>query len=371
VIRRLILILLMVLLFLAAGLMTAIFIFRRPTPLEFQQATANEPVHFPRDEAAHFKARTDWWYYTGFLTGQDGREYGFELVFFRSYVPPAVRIANALPLNWVSNPIYFAHFALSDQQTQEHTFFEQVSFPHFWDAGARADRFEVWNGDWRAWGDGIQHHLRADGGRYRLRLDLETIKAPVLHGPEGKGVIEMGQAGTSYYYSRADLEGAGLLYIDGQYQAVLASTWMDHQWGSWDLHQGFDGWDWFSLRLDDGSRVMLFNFRDELGSLQPQSSGTWITPEGTVQHLESDDYLVYMLDQWTSPQTGGTYPVAWQIIIPGQGFQATVEATFPEQELPIHFGPVYWEGTVTVTEDGTPSGRGFVELTGYAPEDDH
>jgi predicted secreted hydrolase len=371
VIRRLILILLIVLVFLAAGLMTAIFIFRRPTPLEFQQATAEQPVTFPRDEAAHFRARTDWWYYTGFLNAQDGQQYGFELVFFKSYVPPAVRIANLLPLNWASNPIYFAHFALSDQQTQEHTFFEQMSFPQFWNAGARADRFEVWNGDWRAWGDGIQHHLRADGGRYRLRLDLETLKAPVLHGPDGGGVIDMGQAGTSYYYSRVDLEGTGLLYIDGQYQAVLATAWMDHQWGSWDLHQGFDGWDWFSLRLDDGSRAMLFNFRDELGGLQPQSTGTWITPEGAVQHLESDDYLVYVLDQWTSPQTGGTYPVAWQVIIPEQGFEATVEATFPEQELPIHLGPIYWEGTVTILVDGASSGKGFAELTGYAPENGH
>jgi predicted secreted hydrolase len=369
VIRRLILILLMILLFLAAGLMTAIFIFRRPTPVEFQPATADQPVHFPRDEAAHFQARTEWWYYTGFLSGQDGQQYGFELVFFKSYVPPAVRVANLLPINWASNPIYFSHFALSDQETQQHVFFEQVSFPQFWEAGARADQYKVWNGDWRAWADGIQHHLRADGGRYRLRLDLETIKAPVLHGPGGTGVIEMGQAGPSYYYSRVDLDGVGLLYVDGQRQVVQASAWMDHQWGSWDLHQGFDGWDWFSLHLEDGSRLMLFHFRDESGGLQPQSGGNWITAAGTAQHLALEDYQLEVLDTWTSPQTGGTYPVAWQLTIPDLGLDATVEATFPEQELPIRFGPVYWEGTVTV--DGTPSGRGFVELTGYAPGDGH
>jgi predicted secreted hydrolase len=369
VIRRLILILLMILVFLAAGLMTAIFIFRHPTPLEYQPATADRPVNFPRDEAAHFKARTEWWYYTGFLTGQDGQQYGFELVFFKSYVPDAVRVANLLPIKWVSNPIYFAHFALSDQEAQEHVFFEEVSFPRFWEAGARADRFDVWNGDWRAWGDGIEHHLRANGGRYRLRLDLESIKAPVLHGPAGAGVVEMGEAGTSYYYSRVDLDGVGLLYADGQRQVVRATAWMDHQWGSWDLHQGFDGWDWFSLRLEDGSRVMLFNLWDGAGDPHPQSGGTWITAEGTSQHLALEDYQLEVLDTWTSPQTGGIYPVAWQLAIPDLGLDATVQATFPEQELPIRFGPVYWEGTVVV--DGTISGRGFVELTGYTPGNGH
>jgi predicted secreted hydrolase len=369
VIRRLSLILLTILLFLAAGLMTAIFIFRHPTPLEFQQATADQPVRFPRDEAAHFQARTDWWYYTGFLTDQEGKRYGFELVFFKSYVPSAIRVANLVPINWVSNPIYFAHFALSDQDAEEHVFFERVSFPRFWTAGARADRYEVWNGGWRAWADGIQHHLRADNGRYRLRLDLETSKAPVLHGPAGTGVIEMGQAGPSYYYSRVDLDGVGLLYIDGQRYAVQASAWMDHQWGSWDLHQGFSGWDWFSLRLEDGSRVMLFNFRDESGGLQPQSAGSWITAEGAVQHLEPEDYLVHVVDRWTSPETGGSYPVAWELSIPDYDLEARVEATFPDQELPIGFGPIYWEGTVTV--DGTSNGRGFVEMTGYAPESSH
>jgi predicted secreted hydrolase len=365
VIRRLILILLMVLLFLAAGLMTAIFIFRRPTPLEFQQASAEQPLHFPRDEAAHFRASTEWWYYTGFLTGQDGRQYGFELVFFKSYVPPAVRVANLVPINWVSNPIYFAHFALSDQESQEHVFFEQINFPRFWEAGARADRYEVWNGDWRAWGNGIQHHLRAAGGRYRLRLDLDTLKAPVLHGPSGAGVVEMGQAGPSHYYSRVDLDGVGLLYVDGQRQAVRASAWMDHQWGSWDLHGGYHGWDWFSLRLEDGNRVMLFNFRDGSGFLQSQSGGTWITAEGAARPLEPEDYHLEVVDVWTSPQTGGTYPIAWQLAIPDFGLEASVEATFPEQEMPIRFGPVYWEGTVSV--DGTSKGRGFVEMTGYAP----
>jgi predicted secreted hydrolase len=145
VIRRLILIVLTLLLVMAAGLMTAFFIFRHPTPAEFQEATVDQPVQLPGDEAAHFDAETEWWYYTGFLTGADDLRYGFELVFFKVYLPPEVRLWGVLPL-------YFAHLALSDQATQEHVFFERMNWPGFWEAGAREDRFEVHQGDWRAWG---------------------------------------------------------------------------------------------------------------------------------------------------------------------------------------------------------------------------
>ena len=363
-IRRLILILLALLVTLAAGLMTAIFIFRHATPVEFQQASAGEPVDFPRDEAAHFDFSTEWWYYTGFLNGEDDRRYGFELVFFKAYVPPQARMGGVLPLNWSNNPIYFAQFAVSDQAGREHVFFERVNFPKFWDAGARAGRFEVWNGDWRASGGDGQHSLHASGGRYQLRLNLASFQPPALHGLEGAGVVDMGQAGTSYYYSEPDLVGAGVLDVDGVPQNVQATAWMDHQWGSWSAHTGYSGWDWFSLRLDSDEQVMLFDFRDDHGNVQPESSGTWIAAGGQTEHLTGVDYTVEVLERWTSPGTGGSYPVKWHVTVPDHGLDVVVEATFPEQEMPIRFGPIYWEGTTTVS--GSASGVGFVEMTGYA-----
>jgi predicted secreted hydrolase len=364
VIRRLVLIVLALLLIVAAGMMTAIFIFRHPTPVAFQQATASQPVRFPRDEAAHFEAETEWWYYTGFMTGEDDRRYGFELVFFKVYLPSQVRLGAVLPIKWVSNPIYFAHLAVSDLDAGEHAFYEQASFPQFWAAGAAGDRYQVRNGDWRAWGGVGEHHLRAAAGRYALHLDLRSIKPPALHGAEGVGVVDMGQAGTSYYYSEPDLGGAGFLDVDGMRQMVLASAWMDHQWGSWQAHGGYDGWDWFSLRLDSGNQAMLFDFRDEGGNVQPESNGTWIAADGSTTHLDVDGYTLDVLERWTSPDTGATYPIRWHLSVPGHGVDAIVEAAFPEQEMAVKFGPIYWEGAVTVT--GTVTGVGFVEMTGYA-----
>jgi predicted secreted hydrolase len=367
VIRRLVLIVLALLLIVAAGIVTAIFIFRHPTPIAFQQATASQPVRFPRDEAAHFGAGTEWWYYTGFLTGEDDRRYGFELVFFKAYLPPQVRLGSVLPIEWVSNPFYFAHLAVSDLDNGEHAFFEQASFPRFWTAGAAGDRYQVHNGGWRAWGSVGEHHLRAAAGRYALHLDLRSAKPPALHEVEGMGVVDMGQAGTSYYYSDPDLGGAGFLDVDGVRHVVLASAWMDHQWGSWLTHGGYHGWDWFSLRLDSGSQAMLFDFRDENGNVQSESGGTWIAADGGTTHLDVDDYALEVLERWTSPDTGATYPIRWHLSVPGHGVDAIVEAAFPEQEMAVTFGPIYWEGAVTVT--GTVTGVGFVEMTGYAGEE--
>jgi len=364
VIRRLFLIVLTFVALLAAGLMTAIFIFRHPTPIEFQQATASQPVRFPRDEAAHFDAGTEWWYYTGFLRGPDDRHHAFELVFFKVYLPPSVRLGNVVPLGWINNPVYFGHLALTDLSSGEHLFFERASFPQFWEAGARQDRFEVHLGDWRVWGGQGQHYLRASAGPYRLRLDLTSDQAPVLHGPEGVGVIAMGQAGTSYYYSEPDLNGLGLLYVDGTPEGVVATAWMDHQWGSWQSHGGYAGWDWFSLRFEDGKRVMLFEFRNEDGSIQAESGGTWIEASGDTQHLEAKDLSIDVLERWTSPDTGATYPVTWHVSVPGHSLDVVVEATFPGQEMAVQFGPQYWEGSVAVS--GSSTGVGFVEMTGYA-----
>ena len=41
------------------------------------------PLDLPRDDAAHYAAQTEWWYYTGHLEADDGAEYGFEVTFFK------------------------------------------------------------------------------------------------------------------------------------------------------------------------------------------------------------------------------------------------------------------------------------------------
>jgi len=60
------------------------------------------PVTFPADEAPH-QDLTEWWYYTGHLEADDGRQWGFELVTFQV-------------LRTTLQPLYISHFAITDQQ---------------------------------------------------------------------------------------------------------------------------------------------------------------------------------------------------------------------------------------------------------------
>jgi predicted secreted hydrolase len=71
---------------------------------------------------------------------------------------------------------------------------------------------------------------------------------------------------------------------------------------------------------------------------------------------------------WKSKASGGHYPIAWRIALPGLRAEFTVRAALDDQELKL--GPItYWEGAIdaTGTRDGKPiKGRGYLELTGYA-----
>ena len=72
---------------------------------------------------------------------------------------------------------------------------------------------------------------------------------------------------------------------------------------------------------------------------------------------------------WRSPRTGAEYPVAWRLRVGDLAFD--VEPLLEDAELDSRSstGTIYWEGPVRLKAvDGTPVGRGYLELTGYAGE---
>ncbi|MFH4242758.1 lipocalin-like domain-containing protein, partial [Acinetobacter baumannii] len=52
-------------------------------PGNLRDGTEFEPVVLPGDLFTHSNAQTEWWYYTGHLESENGRQFGFELVFFK------------------------------------------------------------------------------------------------------------------------------------------------------------------------------------------------------------------------------------------------------------------------------------------------
>jgi predicted secreted hydrolase len=83
--------------------------------------------------------------------------------------------------------------------------------------------------------------------------------------------------------------------------------------------------------------------------------------------VSREDVRLEVLDTWKSPRSKGEYPSRWRLRVEKLGLDATVTPRLADQELPVSV--LYWEGSVGVegTREGKPlTGRGYVELTGYA-----
>ena len=79
----------------------------------FARATGPQPLNFPADYGPHPDYQTEWWYYTGNLTGEDGRHFGYQFTLFRRAAePPSER--QVRQSDWSADQIYMGHFALTD-----------------------------------------------------------------------------------------------------------------------------------------------------------------------------------------------------------------------------------------------------------------
>jgi predicted secreted hydrolase len=212
------------------------------------------------------------------------------------------------------------------------------------------------------------YQLKGAAGDYSFNLFLADIKGLVHHG--GNGTIRMTTYTTdSFYYSRPRMQITGTLTKDGEPLDVSGQAWMDHQWGNW-MPLGMIGWDWFSLRLDDGTEVMYFIFRGdrEDQSVIDNALGSYTDQNNDLILLSIDEVTVTPLDWWESEKTGGVYPQNWRMEIPGLDMDVTLTTDLADQEMP---NPIwnYWEGLLHVegTKEGQPvTGKAFVELSGYA-----
>jgi len=318
---------------------------------------------FPRDHGAHPEYRTEWWYYTGHLRTESGRRYGFEVTFFRVGVQEPATNAT----RWDLNAIMPAHFAVTDVEAKDFRYYEKLNRASPFTADAAVGRLDVFNESWRAMTnpDG-SWRLIARQGKDALDVTLRTRKAPAVHGEDGVSVKAPVAGYASHYYSMTRLEASGT--INGQ--RATGQAWMDHEFGSSALRENQQGWDWFSIQLENDMELMLYIIRRTDGSPDVTSSGSLVTSDGRVIHLKREQFRVTPLAKWKSPKSGATYPVAWRVELPTLNVSLTVRPLMNAQELVTHGSTniTYWEGACDVS--GTFAGTGvrgeaYVEMTGY------
>lgn len=335
-----------------------------------RDGTEFDPVVLPRDLWAHRTAQTEWWYYTGHGETDSGKRFGFELVFFKRRTDEDK--FSLVPLRILGNPIYFAHFAITEVDGKKFRYAHRKSSNGMFDlpASASETHFYLNLGDWSLRESHGTHILRATANGTVFEANLKPSKPVVLNGKAKDGVSfkDEGQASRYFAYTRMEMEGD--LVINGRAEHFTGSAWMDREFGTWSPTENQKGWDWFSVQLDDDTELMCYQLRDSQNRPSPHSSGTFVASDGTFEPLTKDDFAIEPTGYWKSSKSQATYPSGWRVTAKKQDIELTVTPVIEDQELDTRGTTmiVYWEGACEVkgTANGKEvSGRAYVELVGY------
>ncbi len=336
-----------------------------------RDGTEFDAIVLPRDLFAHKNAQTEWWYYTGHAKSDSGRHFGFELVFFKRRTD-LDKFGN-VPLRLLGNPIYFAHFAVTEQETKSFRYSHRKSANGLLDdpASASEKHYHLRLGDWSVRESHGNHVLRASIGNDLLfEASLKPVKPVVLNGKKKDGVSfkDEGQASRYFSYTRMELDGD--ITSNGETEHFTGSAWMDREFGTWTPTEKQKGWDWFSIQLDEGTDIMVYQLRDSRNNVSDYSAGVFVEKDGTYEHLPYPEFHVTPTGDWKSENSGATYPSGWNIEIPSRGVSLSVTPVVRNQELDTRGTTmiVYWEGACLVAGNvggNDVTGNAYVELVGY------
>jgi predicted secreted hydrolase len=365
----------------------------------FAQALGPREFVFPDDHGAHPGFKTEWWYYTGNLFTEEGRQFGYQFTIFRNQLRPSgedfarinqedpARINQEDPAQmnpegnsareseWSTNQLYLAHFAISDVSKRDHVFDERYSRGTAGLAGASVDPYRIWLEDWEitrvkdseATDERFPVRIKAEmSDGTALDVVLNPQKPLVLQGEEGYDKKGGEDGNASYYISFTRMQTEGLLKKDGESLAVSGLSWMDHEWSTSALDSGQTGWDWFSIQLSNGYELMYYQIRNADPELAPQTTGSLVAPNGQKRDLDQGEVRLEVLEYWTSPNTGARYPMQWTLAIPSEELEMDVTTVFDDQEMTVSVQ--YYEGAVHVSgkfRDEAIDGNGYIEMTGY------
>ncbi len=320
----------------------------------YAQVERGRPLQFPADHGAHDGYRIEWWYVTANLTDEQGRDWGVQWTLFRSAMRPGVEKAG-----WDSPNLWMGHAALTGPFG--HQYAEKLARGGIGQAGVVAQPFEAWIDDWSLHstaGGGLENlQVQAAGAGFGYRLKLVSDGPLVLHGENGYSE-KSGQGQASYYYSQPFYRVSGEINQHGERYQVTGSAWLDREWSSQPLAATQQGWDWFSLHLDSGAKLMLFQVRQTHG--KPYRAGTWITEDGRALPLRGEQ--IQLAEQaWTHQESRRKVPTRWRVQIPDHQLDVQVDAIEPRAWMGTSLR--YWEGPVRLM--GSSGGRGYLEMTGY------
>jgi predicted secreted hydrolase len=207
----------------------------------FTQALGPREFVFPDDHGTHPGFKTEWWYYTGNLFTEQGRQFGYQFTIFRNqlslldadfaHINPEESVHinpegnSAHDSEWSTNQLYLAHFAISDVSKKDHVFDERYSRGTAGLAGASVDPYRIWLEDWeitrvkdsKATDERFPVRIKAEmSDGTALDVVLNPQKPLVFQGEEGYDKKGGEDGNASYYISFTRMQTEGLLKKDGR-----------------------------------------------------------------------------------------------------------------------------------------------------------
>lgn len=332
------------------------------------------PFTFPRDEgphhdalalpgdltgASHGDSLVEWWYVVMHLRSADGRAFGVMDSFLEYNVVQGEHIFDVTDL---TGQRFYPSDARRDQP----------------DLGPAPGKLDVRVRDSslaQVDGSPFVYRLLANATDARADLRLTATEAPFL--PHG-GAFPMGvatPATMSWYYVLPTLQVEGTLVVNGTAYAVTGLASMDHEWYFACSCPGAgsdNDWDYFTVRLDDGTRLVAYQFFGT--NLATQRRYDARLPDGGT--ASGDDFAFQELGWWQKhplavppdPATALSklYSHGWRISLPGAGLALVLRPQLEDQEAQRGAVPVtFWEGASTVsgTARGQPvRGEAYAEI---------
>ena len=357
-----------------------------------KKADPDYRMSFPQDHGTHDQFDIEWWYLTANLQDEAGDPYGLQWTLFRfknsrprssqaegdnssSSLKNAPVMLNestvSLDKKWHNDQIYMAHASIHSSDT--HWFSEKFARGGVGNAGLTVLPLNLFIDDWQ-W-------LNSDGdtGLFPSTLTFSATDTSkpnaeasatftlnqtgplVQHGDNGFSV-KSNNGHASHYYSAPfiSIEGELTQAIDTVTAAPIklkGQAWFDKEWTSQLLDTGTQGWDWLSLHLDDGNKIMAFRMR--LKNQDDYVTGSYITSTGEQIALQPGDLTLQPVS--VKKVDGRQLPLIWKLIIPSKKIDLTI-STLKDKQWNNAAVP-YYEGMVKI--EGSHGGVGFLELTGY------
>ena len=357
-----------------------------------KKADPDYRMSFPQDHGTHDQFDIEWWYLTANLQDEAGDPYGLQWTLFRFKNPrprssqtegsnsssslknsPVMLNESTVSLDkkWHNDQIYMAHASIHSLDT--HWFSEKFARGGVGNAGLTALPLNLFIDDWQ-W-------LNSDGdtGLFPSTLTFSATDTSkpnaeasatftlnqtgplVQHGDNGFSV-KSNNGHASHYYSAPfiSIEGELTQAIDTVTTAPIklkGQAWFDKEWTSQLLDTGTQGWDWLSLHLDDGNKIMAFRMR--LKNQDDYVTGSYITSTGEQITLQPGDLTLQPVS--VKKVDGRQLPLIWKLIIPSKKIDLTI-STLKDKQWNNAAVP-YYEGMVKI--EGSHGGVGFLELTGY------